>query len=69
MTRPWGLDPGDIKVPVGIWYGWEDVLCPAAHAEWLLAQIPAAERQPLPRGHLLEDDELDAIYSWLLPDQ
>ena len=28
MTRPWGFDPAAIKVPVSIWYGPNDVLCP-----------------------------------------
>jgi pimeloyl-ACP methyl ester carboxylesterase len=66
MTRSWGFDPAQITVPVSVWYGPDDVLCPAAHAEWLLAHIPGAERRVLPAGHLLGDDELDSIYQWLL---
>ena len=65
-TRPWGFDPGSITVPVSVWYGPEDVLVPSSHAEWLLANIPGAERHVLPRGHILEAPELDAVFTWLL---
>jgi pimeloyl-ACP methyl ester carboxylesterase len=65
MTRPWGFDPESIRVPVSIWYGPEDVLCPRGHAEWLLAHVPGSERRELPHGHVLDDAELDAIYGWL----
>lgn len=64
-VNPWGFDPGDIKVPVSIWYGPEDVLCPSAHAEWLLAHIPHAERHELSNGHMLGDPELDEVCDWL----
>jgi pimeloyl-ACP methyl ester carboxylesterase len=66
MTRPWGFGLSDIEVPVSIWYGPDDVLCPRPHAEWLLSHVPGAERIQLRSGHLLDDDELDAIYGWLL---
>jgi pimeloyl-ACP methyl ester carboxylesterase len=66
MTRPWGFDPASIQAPVSIWYGPDDVLCPRGHAEWLLSRIPGSERHELPHGHMLEADELDAIYSWLV---
>jgi pimeloyl-ACP methyl ester carboxylesterase len=66
MSKPWGMDPSAIDVPVSIWYGRDDVLSPRNHAEWLLSNIPNAERHELPHGHLLDDGALDAIYSWLL---
>jgi len=66
FTRPWGIDPSAIDVPVSIWYGRQDVLCPRNHAEWLLSNIPKAERHELPKGHLLDDEALDALYGWLL---
>jgi pimeloyl-ACP methyl ester carboxylesterase len=66
MSKPWGIDPSAIDVPVSIWYGLDDVLCPRNHAEWLLSNIPNAERHELPHGHLLDDDALDAVYGWLL---
>jgi pimeloyl-ACP methyl ester carboxylesterase len=66
FTKPWGVDPSASDVPVSIWYGRDDVLCPSNHAEWLLSHIPNAERHELPHGHLLDDEALDAVYSWLL---
>ena len=66
MTKPWGADPSAISVPVSIWYGRDDVLCPRSHADWLLSNIPNAERHELPHGHLLDDETLDALFSWLL---
>jgi pimeloyl-ACP methyl ester carboxylesterase len=66
LVKPWGFDPEAISVPVSIWYGPDDVLCPRGHAEWLLAHIPGAERRELPAGHILEDEDLGAIYGWLL---
>ena len=68
MTKPWGFDPADIKQPVSVWYGPDDVLVPAAHAEWFLRHIAQAERCPLPHGHILEEPELDAICTWLSGD-
>lgn len=66
FTKPWGFDVEAIRVPVSVWYGPDDVLVPRDHAEWLLAHVPAAQRRPLPAGHMLEDDELDSIYRWLV---
>jgi pimeloyl-ACP methyl ester carboxylesterase len=62
---PWGFNPAEIKLPVSVWYGPDDVLVPPAHSEWLLAHIAHAERCQLPAGHLLEEPELDAICNWL----
>jgi hypothetical protein len=31
FTRPWKFDVADIRVPVSIWYGPDDVLCPRSH--------------------------------------
>lgn len=67
-TKPWGFDPSTITVPTSVWYGQEDVLVPSSHGDWLVDRIPGAERHLLPRGHILEAAELDAIYSWLLAD-
>jgi len=66
MAQPWGFDLSSISVPVSIWYGSDDVLCPKGHSEWLPSHIPNAEPHELRHGHMLEDEDLDAIYSWLL---
>lgn len=68
MVTPWGFDVADINLPLSVWYGPEDVLVPRGHAEWLLSHIPGSERHELPHGHLLEDDDLDNLYAWLVAD-
>ena len=65
MTRPWGADLTTITVPVSVWYGPDDVLCPRGHTEWLLRTVPGAERHELGGGHLRSDADLDAIIAWL----
>lgn len=68
FTRPWNFDVGGIGVPVSIWYGQDDALCPRAHTDWLLRHIPGAEAMELPGGHLLDLASLRRLYSWLLGD-
>ena len=43
FSNPWGFDLADIKVPVLLWHGSEDVFSPVAHTKWLASQIPRAE--------------------------
>jgi pimeloyl-ACP methyl ester carboxylesterase len=38
-VAPWGFDAADIRVPVTVRYGEEDVLVPAAHGAWLAAHV------------------------------
>ncbi len=66
MMSPWGVDVNDINVPVSIWFGPDDVLCPRTHADWLIDHIPGAEGHPLSGGHVIDDDDLEAIYTWLV---
>jgi pimeloyl-ACP methyl ester carboxylesterase len=40
FLQPWGFDVATISVPVLIRYGLTDVLVPAAHGEWLAANVP-----------------------------
>jgi pimeloyl-ACP methyl ester carboxylesterase len=65
FTRPWNFDVSSIRVPVSIWYGPDDVLCPRAHADWLLRHIPDAEARVLPGGHVLDEPSLYRLYAWL----
>ena len=39
----WGFDLDEIKVPVEVHYGTQDVLVPAAHGVWLAAHVPGAK--------------------------
>jgi pimeloyl-ACP methyl ester carboxylesterase len=65
--KPWGFELGSIKVPVSIWHGEDDKFVPRSHAEWLMANVPAATRHMLSgEGHwsIKErrlDDVLDAL--------
>lgn len=69
LTRPWGFDVAAIGVPVSIWYGPDDALCPRAHTDWLVEHIPAAEARELPGGHVLDRPSLRRLYAWLLNSQ
>lgn len=41
VLHPWGVDLGEIRVPVRLWHGTEDFV-PVAHGRWLTAKIPTA---------------------------
>ena len=68
FTRPWNVDTGSIQVPISIWYGPDDALCPRAHADWLLQHIPEAQARELPGGHVLDKPSLYRLYTWLTSD-
>lgn len=49
----WGFDLSRIGVPVTIWQGGQDKLIPAAHTEWLAANVPGARLRLRPEdGHV-----------------
>jgi pimeloyl-ACP methyl ester carboxylesterase len=53
FVRDWGFDVADIRVPVSVWQGREDLFVPIAHGEWLAAHIPSARAHLRPEhGHL-----------------
>jgi pimeloyl-ACP methyl ester carboxylesterase len=67
ITRPWGFDPGVIRVPAQVIYGLTDVLVPVAHGEWLARHMPGAEvvaREDL--GHLDTSEGIAEEIEWLL---
>jgi pimeloyl-ACP methyl ester carboxylesterase len=43
FLRPWGFAVSEIRVPITIRYGSQDVLVPAAHGAWLAGHVPGAE--------------------------
>jgi pimeloyl-ACP methyl ester carboxylesterase len=58
FLRPWGFDVRDVSIPVLIKYGVTDVLVPAAHGEWLAANVPGCVvRLDDDAGHLGSDPE------------
>lgn len=43
FLTPWGFDLDEVRVPVEVHYGAQDVLVPAAHGAWLARHVPKAE--------------------------
>lgn len=50
FVRPWGFDLAEIRTPVTIWQGSEDLMVPRAHGAWLAAHVPNA-RARFAAGH------------------
>jgi pimeloyl-ACP methyl ester carboxylesterase len=69
FVHPWGFDVDAIEVPVGIWFGDDDLMVPARHGEWLGSHVRGARTRRYPDdGHIslmmnrsgeLLDDVLD----------
>jgi pimeloyl-ACP methyl ester carboxylesterase len=58
LVSPWGFDVTEIRVPVNVRYGEQDVLVPAAHGAWLAAHVPTARVQVSSEsGHLTSPDD------------
>lgn len=53
FVRPWGFALADVRAPVTVWQGDDDLMVPARHARWLAAGLPTAElRLEAGEGHL-----------------
>ena len=50
FVRGWGFTPDEVRVPVSLWQGSEDLMVPFAHGRWL------ADRLPTATPHLLEGE-------------
>ena len=66
-VRPWGFDPVDIRVPVLLLQGVEDLMVPPAHGRWLAAQIPGVEAEIRDtEGHItLLIERISDVHEWL----
>lgn len=42
FVQPWGFSLDDIRVPVQVWQGSEDLMVPFAHGRWLATHVPTA---------------------------
>jgi pimeloyl-ACP methyl ester carboxylesterase len=62
LGRPWGFRPEEVRPPVVLWQGEDDVLVPPAMGRSLAARIPNCEPTFVPgEGHLLIVDHLPEI--------
>ena len=67
LTRPWGFDVGEIRIPVQVSYGSSDVLSPRQHGEWLARNVPGAQGIVDERGgHMPDADAVAERLRWLV---
>lgn len=52
FTRPWGFEFSEIKVPVILYQGDQDMMTPFAHGKWLVDHLPQDQVRP----HLLQGE-------------
>jgi pimeloyl-ACP methyl ester carboxylesterase len=67
FCAPWGFNLADIKVPVLLWHGENDVFSPVAHARWLTERIPHAITSIRPgSAHFAALEVMPDVLSWLI---
>ena len=65
-VAPWGVDPGQVLVPVLLLHGGQDRVVPSAHARWLASRIPSAVLWLRPEeGHISVLHSATAALGWL----
>jgi pimeloyl-ACP methyl ester carboxylesterase len=53
FTHPWGFGLANVRAPVFLWQGEQDLMVPPAHARWLADALPTCKARLLPDdGHL-----------------
>jgi pimeloyl-ACP methyl ester carboxylesterase len=67
FVRPWGFDLAEIRVPVLLVHGVEDVFVPVEHGRWLAQHIPGVEARILDdEAHLSLYARIPEVHEWLL---
>ena len=68
VMKPWGFDVADIRVPVLLLQGTDDLMVPPAHGRWLAERIPGVEAEISDmEGHLtLLANRVSDVHDWLL---
>jgi pimeloyl-ACP methyl ester carboxylesterase len=63
----WGFEPADVKVPVLVWHGQDDVFSPVAHSRWLADRIPNASILIQPRAaHFAAFEAMPDVLAWVI---
>jgi pimeloyl-ACP methyl ester carboxylesterase len=53
FSRPWGFSLGDIRLPVYLWHGEDDWICPAQMGRYVAQNIPGCQATFYPgEGHI-----------------
>jgi pimeloyl-ACP methyl ester carboxylesterase len=67
-VSPWGFDPADIRVPVLLLHGEQDLMAPPSHGRWLAARIPGVQAEISDaEGHItLLTTRIPEVHEWLL---
>jgi pimeloyl-ACP methyl ester carboxylesterase len=68
FVKPWGFELADIRGPVLVLQGVQDLMVPPAHGRWLAAQIPGVEAEISDtEGHItLLVNRIPEVHEWLL---
>ncbi|MGH7642444.1 MAG: alpha/beta fold hydrolase [Candidatus Dormibacteria bacterium] len=68
FVNPWGFDLTEIRVPLQLWQGEQDLMVPPGHGKWLAGRLPTADWHDLPdSGHLtLLVEQVPQMHQWLL---
>jgi pimeloyl-ACP methyl ester carboxylesterase len=67
MVQSWGFGLAEIKVPLLLLHGKQDMFVPFAHGEWLAAHIPGVQTRLFDdEGHLsLLQNRVSEVHAWL----
>jgi pimeloyl-ACP methyl ester carboxylesterase len=67
FRAPWGFDLADIKAPVLLWHGFDDVFSPVNHTQWLAEKIQNATVVIKPgAAHFSALEAVPEVLSWLI---
>lgn len=63
----WGFEPADVRVPVLVWHGQDDVFSPVAHSRWLANNIPNSSILIQPRAaHFSAFEAIPDVLAWVI---
>jgi len=67
FVNPWGFDLADIRVPVLLLHGVQDLMAPPGHGRWLAARIPGVQAEISDdQGHItVLVNRVPDVHEWL----